>query len=133
MVADMGGDDNGGTTLDQESYFASTEYSDKSFFPVLEIVYDVTDVKLNNSKKSLCQIVDIKSISGNSLELYLEKNQTVSISVFTLDGRNILSINSLKLMPGINNVTLPQKLSMGAYMVKVNYNLNTTIKKLIVR
>lgn len=93
MIDVPGGDDEGGASMDQDSYFISSNTDNLSLAPILTIKTNPTDIDISSAK------------TGNpSIKLALSKSHTLQvsmsekgiISIFSLNGKKIYSTNTLK-------------------------------------
>lgn len=107
-----GGDDNGGESMDQESYFYTSNYSDQSLIPKIEITTGSTFTTNQNSKKINNGMLSFNSIGKGSFQIIL--NSKMNLSIYSLKGQKVKSIDLLK---GISVVNLSDY-SNNIYMFK---------------
>ncbi len=110
------------------SQFPYVFYSENGNFNArFEIVYQST--LLNNSEFTFDNIIMYPNPIGNNQDLFIKglKNETTTISIFDVTGKEILNQKMLTDQLSISNV------SKGMYLVKIETETKTVTKKLIIK
>ncbi len=132
MIDTPGGDDAGGASMEQETYFKSKETSNASQRPVLEVVYDATNSVFNIQKNTVSGLTAFL-LNKSVIQIACTTNKNADISLINIQGKEMFIQENVILKKGTNNLDMNEAIGKGIYFLKVKAAQNVNVFKLVVR